>query len=196
MNWGLKTAPLTHCNERQIDYSTGKGLGGGSAINFGVYTVGARDDYDAWAEIVEDPTFGWREMQKRIRGLESFAGLKDAGRKKQNRGITTENHGFDGPLKVGYAKQWDRDLVPLLDSFVEAGLQRNLDHNSGNPLGLGLAINSAGEGRRTTAADMLPEAPDNLVVITDTPVRRVVLDGKKAVGVETTGKKCQFCNRR
>ncbi|OJI95784.1 hypothetical protein ASPVEDRAFT_205291 [Aspergillus versicolor CBS 583.65] len=181
MNWGLKTAPLTECNGRQIDYSTGKGLGGGSAINFGVFAVGARDDYEAWAEIVEDSNFAWRKMQERIKRLESFSGLKDD--------LVKGNHGYDGPLKVGYAKQWDRDLVPLLDSFVEAGLQRNLDHNSGNPLGLGLTINSACNGRRTTAADMLARAPDNLVVVTDSPVQRVQLDGKKAVGVETKGRK-------
>ncbi len=191
MNWGLKTAPLAQCNGRQIDYSTGKGLGGGSAINFGVYAVGARDDYEAWAEIVENPSFGWGKMQDRIKRLESFSGLKNANNKKQHGRPATENHGFTGPLKVGYAKEWDRDLLPLLDSFAEAGLERNFDHNSGNPIGLGLTINSAGNGRRTTAADILAGAPDNLVVLTDSPVQRVLLEGKKAAGVQTKENKCQ-----
>lgn len=192
MNWGLKTAPLAQCNGRQIDYSTGKGIGGGSAINFGVFAVGARDDYEGWAEAVGDCTFGWRNMQERIKRLESFSGLEDAKNIKQYEHPAAQNHGFHGPLKVGYAKEWDRDLVPLLDSFVEAGLERNFDHNSGNPLGLGLTINSAGNGRRTTAADILAEAPDNLVIITDSPVQRVLLEGKKAVGVQTKENKCQY----
>ena len=47
LNWGYKTTPQEHCNGRELDYSRGKGLGGGTAINFGVYTVGVRDDYNA-----------------------------------------------------------------------------------------------------------------------------------------------------
>lgn len=60
MNWGFKTAPQEHCDGRSIDYSGGRGLGGSSAINFGVYTIGARDDYDEWARVAgDDAAFGW-----------------------------------------------------------------------------------------------------------------------------------------
>lgn len=74
LNWGYKTTPQEHCNGREIDYSRGKGLGGGSVLNFGVYTVGARDDYNEWARSVGDDTFGWKEMQTRFKNLETFNG--------------------------------------------------------------------------------------------------------------------------
>ncbi|KAJ5979734.1 hypothetical protein N7481_007032 [Penicillium waksmanii] len=72
MNWGYKTTPQDGCDGRVLDYSRGKGLGGGSEINFGLYSVGARDDYESWAEIVGDEGFGWGPMQRRFKSLETF----------------------------------------------------------------------------------------------------------------------------
>ncbi|KAJ5652905.1 hypothetical protein N7507_010331 [Penicillium longicatenatum] len=188
MNWGYKTTPQEACEGRVLDYSRGKGLGGGSAINFGVFTIGAKDDYDTWAEDVSDETFGWKAMQKRLKDLEMFDGSIDLPENQKYAQPKAEDHGYQGCLKTGYAKEWEQDLTLVLDQLEEAGLKRNLDHNSGNPLGMGIMINSASNGRRTTAADLLIGAPDNLVIVTDTPVRRVMLEGKKAVGVETKGK--------
>lgn len=191
MNWGYKTTPQTACDGRSIDYSRGKGLGGGSAINFGVYTVGAKDDYEVWAESVGDDTFRWKEMQRRFKELETFQGSVEENKRKYGAPVAGD-HGDKGGLKIGYAKEWDTDLGLMLDSFEEAGLQRNLDHNSGNPLGMGLCINSAGDGVRTTAKDLLVGAPANLVIVTDSPVQRILLEGKKAVGVETKENKCEY----
>lgn len=192
MNWGYRTTPQEACDGRVLDYSRGKGLGGGSAINFGVFTIGAKDDYDTWAENVSDETFGWNAMQRRFKDLELFDGSIDIPENQKYAQPKAENHGYQGGLKTGYAKEWEQDLSLVLDQFEEAGLERNLDHNSGNPLGMGILINSATNGRRTTAVDLLISAPDNLVIVTDTPVQRVVLDNKKAVGVETKGKICQY----
>lgn len=192
MNWGYKTTPQEHCNNRQIDYSRGKGLGGGSAINFGVYTVGARDDYDQWAADVADETFGWKQMQARFKKLETFAGEIDDVEQQRFARPDAADHGDAGGLKVGYAKEWETDLPLVLDALEKAGLPRNLDHNSGNPLGMSLMINSASKGRRTTATDLFVGIPDNLVVVTESPVQRVVVQGKKAVGVEVNGKQCKL----
>ncbi|KAJ5949803.1 hypothetical protein N7454_001387 [Penicillium verhagenii] len=189
MNWGYKTTPQAACDGRVIDYSRGKGLGGGSAINFGVYTVGAKDDYDTWAEDVSDDTFGWEAMQQRFKRLETFDGSIDLPENHKYAQPKSQDHGDQGGLKIGFAKEWEQDLPLVLDQLEEAGLERNFDHNSGNPLGMGLLINSAGKGRRSTAVDLLVGAGDNLVIVTDTPVQRVVFENKKAVGVETKGKR-------
>jgi choline dehydrogenase-like flavoprotein len=190
LNWGYKTTPQKYCNGRELDYSRGKGLGGGSAINFGVYTVGARDDYDEWAASVGDETFGWKEMQARFKKLETFDSTITLPEHAKHANSVASDHGSSGPLRVGYAVNWEKDLSLSLDAFAAAGHKRNLDHNSGNPLGMAATINSAGSGRRTTAADLLLDAPDNLVVVTDTPVQRVILQGKRAIGVETQGSQC------
>ncbi|GFF28304.1 alcohol dehydrogenase [acceptor] [Aspergillus udagawae] len=189
MNWGYKTTPQEHCNGRQLDYSRGKGLGGCSTINFGVYTVGAKDDYDEWASVVGDETFSWKNMQTRFKNLETFAGSIDVPQNQKYGGHQTRDHGDKGGLRVGYAKEWEDDVSLVLDAFEQAGLKRNMDHNSGNPLGMGLCINSSHKGLRTTAVDLLSDAPDNLFIVTDSPVQRVILDGKTAIGVETSKKR-------
>lgn len=51
--------------------------------------------------------------------------------------------------------------------------------------------NSSGKGIHSTAVDLLVEAPENLVIVTDAIVQRVLLEGKKAVGVETKEKECE-----
>lgn len=190
MNWGYKTTPQEHCNNRQLDYSRGKGLGGGSAINFGVYTVGAKDDYDEWASAVGDATFAWENMQTRFKNLETFAGGIEVPENQKYGRHQNGDHGDNGGLQIGYAKEWEADLSLVLDAFEQAGLQRNTDHNSGNPLGMGLCINSAQKGLRTTAVDLLVDVPDTSFTITDSPVQRIIMEGKKAVGVETNGKRC------
>jgi choline dehydrogenase-like flavoprotein len=194
LNWGYKTTPQEHCNARELDYSRGKGLGGGSAINFGVFTVGAKDDYDEWAAGVDDETFGWKQMQTRFKDLETFNGTIVRPEHQKYANTVAADHGETGGLRIGYAENWEDDLSTVLDAFEEAGYQRNFDHNSGNPLGMALTINSAGQGKRTTAADLLVDAPGNLSIVTDSPVQRVILDGKTAVGVDTGNKKCTSPN--
>ncbi|OJJ33602.1 hypothetical protein ASPWEDRAFT_114784 [Aspergillus wentii DTO 134E9] len=188
LNWGYKTTPQEHCNGREIDYSRGKVLGGSSAINFGFYTVGARDDYDQWAAIVGDETFRWDRMKARFKKLENFNGVIPNTKNAKYATPKPADHGSQGNLRVGYANEWEQDLPLMMDIFEQAGLARNPDHNSGDPIGMALVINSAHQGQRTTAADLLLGAPDNLTVITEAPVQRVLLQGKKAIGVESRGK--------
>lgn len=191
MNWGYKTTPQSDCNNREIDYSRGRCMGGSSAINFGVYSVGARDDYDEWARITGDDTFGWNEIQRRFKDLETFHGERPAGVSPKYADPRTEDHGNQGPLHVGYAKEWERDLTELMDVFEEAGFPLNPDHNSGNPIGMSVLINSAHNGLRSTAGDLVKGKPENLTIITGAPVQRVLLEGTKAVGVESKGEQCK-----
>ena len=65
-NWGYRTVPQSELNGREVDYSRGKGLGGSSAINFCVYTRGAEADYNRWAELVNDPSWNWLNVQERF----------------------------------------------------------------------------------------------------------------------------------
>lgn len=192
MNWGYKTTPQEHADSRELDYSRGKGLGGSSAINFGVYSVGARDDYEEWARIVGDDSFAWDKIQKRYKSLETFHGALPEGIDAKYAAPKNEDHGNQGKLHVGYAAEWEKDLPPVLDLFEDAGFPLNPDHNSGNPLGMSVLINSSYKGRRSTANDLLEPKPENLTVLTDSSVQRVILEGNKVVGVEVGDKKCKF----
>ena len=68
----------------------------------------------------------------------------------------------------------------------------SLDNNSGNPIGVCFGASSVYKGRRVTAARaFLDDTKSNLTIKTDTSVSRVLFQGKKAVGVETTGGNCK-----
>lgn len=191
MNWGFKTVPQKECADRQIDYSRGRVLGGSSAINFGVYTVGARDDYDEWARLTGDEAFGWDRTHARYKALETFNGKLPPNIDARYAAPKDEDHGFSGPLKTGYAAEWEEDLPPMLDIFQKAGHKLNLDHNSGNPLGMSVLINTAANGLRSTSRDLLEPKPENLTILSNSPVQRIVLEGKKAVAAESNGHKCK-----
>jgi choline dehydrogenase-like flavoprotein len=184
VNWGYKTTPQANCAERELDYSRGLGLGGSSAINFGVFSIGARDDYEAWARIVGDNSFGWDHMHRRFKNLESFDPALPAGISPKYAAPKASDHGFSGPLKVGYASEFEDDFPHMLDIFEKAGWPLNPDHNSGNPIGMATVINSAQCGLRSTANDLLTPKPENLTIVTKATVQRLIVEGTKIVGVE------------
>lgn len=66
-NWGYKTIPQQFLNDRNIDQSRGKGLGGSTAINFCVYTRGPMADYDRWAAEVDDERYDWDHALQRFK---------------------------------------------------------------------------------------------------------------------------------
>ncbi|KAK3984255.1 oxidoreductase [Cladorrhinum sp. PSN332] len=189
LNFGYKTSPQEHAANREIDYSRGKGLGGSSAINFGVFTVGARHDYDTWAALVDDQDFSWDRMQQRFKKLVTFHHDLPAGVDPKYASPLPENHGpGTGPLHVGYAKEWEEDLIPTLDLLSEAGYPLNPDHNSGNPIGLSVLISSAYNGLRSTSSDLLATLPSNFTIKTSSPVQKVLFDSnKRAIGVCSNG---------
>ncbi|KAI0095528.1 hypothetical protein GGR51DRAFT_95291 [Nemania sp. FL0031] len=187
MNWGYKTTPQANCAGRELDYSRGLGLGGSSAINFGVFSRGARDDYAEWARIVDDQSFGWDPMFRRFKNLESFDPALPAGISAKYAAPKASDHGDSGPLKLGYGVEFEDDFPDMLDIFEKAGWPLNPDHNSGNPIGMATVINSAQGGVRSTANDLLTSKPENLTIVTKAPVQRLVVEGTRVVGVESKG---------
>ncbi|KAM7203189.1 hypothetical protein V8F20_004131 [Naviculisporaceae sp. PSN 640] len=200
MNYFYKTAPQKDALDREIDYSRGRGLGGSSAVNFGVFTVGAKDDYDEWSRLVESPEegesfFGWERTQSRLKELETFHGRAPLTLANGTKYVSPklEDHGSSGPLHVGYSAEWEDSVAPFLDQSETFGFPLNPDHNSGNPLGMSALISSAAGGRRSTARDLLQEIEylPNVTIRTSSPVQRLIFDPSsvsatpKVTGVES-----------
>ena len=85
------------------------------------------------------------------------------------------------------------DWEPEFGDFLNGVYQyypKNLDINSGDPLGASVCQISARNGRRTTASGAyLSNVPPNLTIITDVTIEEILFDQSSAVGVKTsTGK--------
>ena len=173
-NWGFATVPQPGLNGRRGYQPRGKVLGGSSSVNAMIYTRGHAQDYDAWAD-QGNPGWSWREVLPYFRRAEGNARGADA------------LHGDAGPLHVMDL----RSPNPYSRVFVEAGQQagyaENPDFNGPEQEGVGLYQVTHKDGERWSAARayLAPAlARPNLQVITGAQATRILLENRRAVGVE------------
>ncbi len=93
---------------------------------------------------------------------------------------------------MGVPEAWDPGFGEFLRNSYHYH-PKNLDHNSGDPIGVSVCQLSAHNGKRVTASEAyLTSNPPNLTIVTETTITKVLIQAKKAVGVEANGKHCRF----
>jgi len=191
VNRAYKTVRQKHLANRQLDYFNGTGLGGSSIINFQFWTVGPKGDYEEWAERVDDQAFNWENAQRLFKKIESFD-LSTVEGKSKYVSPSAYNHGQSGAVNVEFEKNLTPEHTKIIDGVVAMGLPRNLDINSGNPIGVGVPPNSSKRGYRVTAKLAYLSHPlPNLEIKTSTSVDKILWDGNRAIGVETANGSCK-----
>lgn len=190
-NWGFKTTPQRHLDNRSVNYDRGRGMGGSTAINFCVYNTGPRDDWDEIARLTGDQDFAWKSVSEKFKRIETlhFSPSEMSADAASYLRPDCNDHGRSGPLQIGFAKNWEPVVKSMLDTCHDAGFPLNHDMNSGDPVGVGVTANTAAGGIRSTAADLVRYCPSNLTIRTDAQVNRLLFDGKKCVGVDIAGSK-------
>ena len=180
-NWEYETEPEPHLNQRVINHPRGRVLGGSSSINGMMYIRGHARDYDRWAQ---SGCSGWSyaDVLPYFKRAESFETGADG------------YHGGEGPLAVTKAKGKN----PLYEAFqragAEAGYQRTDDVNGYQQEGFGRNDRTTGpDGKRANTARMYLDPVKhrrNLTIITRALGTRILLDGRRAIGVayERNGK--------
>ena len=173
-NYAYETIAQAGLGGRKGYQPRGKALGGSSAINAMVYIRGHRWDYDHWASL-GNGGWAWDDVLPYFRKAEANEVFRD------------EFHGNDGPLNVA-APRTDNPFPQL---FIEAARQCQLpvtdDFNGAQQEGVGIYQLTQKNGERWSAAraylDPARGRP-NLTIITGATATRIVLDGKKATGIE------------
>ncbi|MEZ5935019.1 MAG: choline dehydrogenase [Alphaproteobacteria bacterium] len=173
VNWRYSSVPEENTANRRIPVPRGKLLGGSSAINGLVFVRGQPLDYDSWAQMGNR---GW-----------SFSDLLPVFRRMENwEGRADDMRGAGGPLHVSEVP----DQNPLYDALFaaaeEIGMPRNPDYNGATQEGVCKTQTTIRRGQRMSAARCYLEAAkerSNLRILTDVTVQRVLLEGKRAVGV-------------
>ena len=155
----------------------GKTLGGSSSINAMLYVRGHRWDYDHWSELGNE---GWSYD-------EVLPYFKKA---EHNEEFDDEFHGQRGPLNVSKIRHQNTPT----DDFVKTGSELfgfNDDFNGAEQEGVGYYQTTQKDGKRCSAAKayLVPALErENLTLMTDTNVNKILFENKKAVGVECIDK--------
>lgn len=174
-DWCYRTEPDPGLNGRSILYARGRVLGGCSSINAMLYLRGQTRDYDEWARLANDPSWGWESVLPVFKRSEDFhRGADDA-------------HGAGGEWRVERQRLSWEILTAFREAMAQAGIPKVEDFNRGNNEGAGLFEVNQRRGVRWSAAKgflkPIMNRP-NLTVITDALVKRVRLDGRRAAGIE------------
>lgn len=174
-NWNYWTEEEPHLDGRRMPLPRGKVMGGSGSIN-GMFAMrGHPGDYDQWAQMGAK---GW-----------SYADVLPYFRKSESswRG-DTDYHGADGPIAVRPIDSPHLLHEPMMATARAAGFDTTDDLAGANPEGFARGEQTVdARGRRASGATayLRPAmARRNLEVRTGVLVRRVVFEGKRAVGVE------------
>jgi choline dehydrogenase len=187
-DWCYKTEAEPGLNGRSINYPRGRVLGGSSSINAMLYLRGQARDYDEWAQLTGDDDWAWQNV------LPVFMKSEDHWRGAD------EKHGQGGELRVERPKITWEILQAFADAAVESGIPRTEDFNRGDNEGVGRFDVTQRSGVRWSAAKAFLRpalSRPNLTVITGATVKRLRLEGRRALGVELyRGSEEQFAEAR
>ncbi|HEY3636493.1 MAG TPA: choline dehydrogenase [Caldimonas sp.] len=173
-NWAFATVPQAGLGGRRGYQPRGKVLGGSSSVNAMIYLRGSADDYDGWAA-EGNRGWGWSDVLPYFKRAEHNERGADA------------YHGSDGPLNVMDLRSPHRFGPIFVDAARQAGHAVNRDFNGATQEGFGLYQVTHRNGERFSAAKayLVPNlARPNLRVVTEAQTTRIVLEGRRAVGVE------------
>ncbi len=173
-DWCFQTEPELGLEGRSINHPRGKVIGGSSAIN-GMFQIrGQAADFDHWRQLGLEG-WGWDDVLPYFKAHEDF----ELG--------ASASHGTGGELRI----ERSRASWPVLDVIAcaasEAGLRPIDDFNGGDNEGVGPIHFTQKRGRRWSAATAFLKPAlrrPNLRLETDALADRLLLEGKRVIGVE------------
>ena len=174
VNWGYETEPESHLNGRRLGWPRGKVLGGSGSINGLVFLRGAPSDFDGWAALGAKG-WGYQDVLPYFKRMEHNVAGADAYR------------GQNGPMTISDIRKPSATARAFVESCKELQYPFNPDFNGERIDGVGMAQLNVRKGWRcSTAAGYLKPnlRRKNLKLMTRTLVRRILFEGRRAVGIE------------
>jgi len=177
-DWQFQTRPNPHLNGRSLAWGMGKVLGGGSSINAMMWSRGHKNDWESFAA-EGDPAWSYASILDIYRRIEDWRGDPDP-----------ERRGMGGLVFVQPAP----DPSPIAPAMLEAARSLDIpsfaDANGAMMEGRGGCAMSnmrVRNGKRLSVFRTYVQPfrdRQNLTVLTDALVTRVIVDSKRALGVE------------
>lgn len=171
--WPFRTEAEPELNDQNVYWPRGRMVGGSSSVNGMLYVRGAAHRYDEWRD-GNNPGWGYADL------LPYFKKIED------RPGGDPEWRGEGGPLSVSDPGYRDPLSKAFIDAAVQAGTYENDDYNGANFEGVSWLQYSIRKGRRWSAARAYLDpikSRSNIEIRIGAAVSRILLEGKKAVGV-------------
>ena len=173
-NWALR-ATITE-EQGEIHVAQGRVIGGGSSINGQAMQRGLPEDFDAWSALGNDE-WSYTMVLPFFRKSETDLDIRD------------DFHGTDGPMPV--RRRHSGHTPDIQKAFhaacLEDGFGTSHDTNGANPAGVGVSPSNNIDGIRMSAAMTYLNPMRhrlNLTVRGSVAVRKILIEDRKAVGVE------------
>ena len=174
VNWGYETEPEPHLNGRRLGWPRGKVLGGSGSINGLVFLRGAPTDYDNWEALgatgwaYKDVLPYFKRMEHNVRGADAYRAQ-------------------GGPMTISDIKKPSANAKAFVEACTQLQFPVNRDFNGERIEGVGIVQLNVRKGWRcSTAVGYLKPnlSRKNLALMTRTHVRKILFEGRRAVGVE------------
>jgi choline dehydrogenase len=196
MSW-YETEPEPGLQGRRIALPRGRATGGSTTVNGMIYIRGQREDFDHWRELGNEG-WGYDDLLPYFKRTETFEILNDPdvtrgldlGGRPVSEQIDPAFHGTDGPVNVAPLRSVNPMCNVFLEAAKQAGYSYNADFNGAGQSGFGYYWFTQKGGERMSAerAYLDPvRGRANLTILSGRRVTRVLLEGDRAVGVETDG---------
>ncbi|KAJ7649961.1 GMC oxidoreductase-domain-containing protein [Roridomyces roridus] len=171
----------SHLGGRELVTPSARCLGGGSSVNFTMYTRGAASDYDDWENVYGNTGWASKDLIPLFAKTETYQ-VKEG----------EPTHGYSGPLKVSYGGAYTNVGQQFLDAAAQYDTARG---SIDDPNGL-FSCDKYGrwqkwiDSKTGTRSDVPhhfiynQSHNHNLQVLTGCRVKRVIFENTRAVGVE------------
>ena len=169
LDWNYDSIPQKQLNDRVIHLSAGKSLSGATAINYGLWLRGPKNDYDRWADLVRDDGWSYDSLLPYFREFETH----------YDTAADPIQHGFSGPMHTSSVESsHPTRKYPFRENIRQAweelGSKPISDYNNGYPLGLGDVVENWRDGMRQPASRVLDLSQVN--ILCNSLVRRVIIE--------------------
>ncbi|MEV4097625.1 GMC family oxidoreductase [Streptosporangium saharense] len=171
-DWNFTTVEQPGLSGRRLYWPRGRMIGGSSSMNAQMWVRGHRADYDGW----DVPGWSYEEVLPYFQRAERRVGSNHGG-----------VYGTAGPISISELRSPNRLTPVFLKACEEAGLARLDELNGPSNEGCSPTPVTQDRGRRCSSADAYLRPASrrpNLTVLTSRHVRRVLVEGGRATGVE------------
>ena len=175
LNWMYQTEPSHWTAGRTIEVPRGKTLGGSSSLNGHIYNRGQRLDYDTWSQR-GNRGWGYADVLPYFKRSEQRIGEGDNTFRGRSGNLQVTDLNYSHPLCEAF-----------MDGAEEIGIPRNPDYNGERQEGISYVQRTTYNRRRvsTARAFLRPaRSRSNLTVRTKSFATHILMDEKRAVGVE------------